>query len=416
MKKLWRIFAVVTALCMMLTTVAFAAEAADDATTAEEPAATDEAAEGEEEPAADDTEEPVNTVVQPDDNLYPVALDDYNGLSQIPFMTRLFTQNHINWTLVQLGEPVEGVFGQTVEANWDNTKFLIEWKDTDTNNFTQDPLLVLQISDNGILQEPLTSGTVGELGYCGYYTFTFTDITLKSDGFEDVLIPGRTIENYKLQAKQEAGWISGAAYELDLMPEIKAQLGLDTQQISEYIYNLSSVTTTVTFNAYNGVTTEALEEMKAEAEAAEAAVLEEIQQYVDAVDAAAAVVDDEAASLEDKQAAVEDALEAANAAIALATGHLNAEEIANGLLDKADELGETVLELQKELEEAEEEENQAEEPSADDEAPAADDAEEGAPAVDSESGSSTVVIVIVVVVVVIAIIAVVVVLGKKKKA
>ena len=141
MKKLWRIFAVVTALCMMLTTVAFAAEAADDATTAEEPAATDEAAEGEEEPAADDTEEPVNTVVQPDDNLYPVALDDYNGLSQIPFMTRLFTQNHINWTLVQLGEPVEGVFGQTVEANWDNTKFLIEWKDTDTNNFTQDPLL-----------------------------------------------------------------------------------------------------------------------------------------------------------------------------------------------------------------------------------------------------------------------------------
>ena len=241
MKKLWRIFAVVTALCMMLTTVAFAAEAADDATTAEEPAATDEAAEGEEEPAADDTEEPVNTVVQPDDNLYPVALDDYNGLSQIPFMTRLFTQNHINWTLVQLGEPVEGVFGQTVEANWDNTKFLIEWKDTDTNNFTQDPLLVLQISDNGILQEPLTSGTVGELG-------------------------------------------------------------------------------------------------------------------------------------------------------------------------------ETVLELQKELEEAEEEENQAEEPSADDEAPAADDAEEGAPATDSESGSSAVVIVIVVVVVVIAIIAVVVVLGKKKKA
>ena len=78
MKKLWRIYAVVTALCMMLTTVAFAAEAADDATTAEEPAATDEAAEGEEEPAADDTEEPVNTVVQ----LYVYLLSCRSGRLQ----------------------------------------------------------------------------------------------------------------------------------------------------------------------------------------------------------------------------------------------------------------------------------------------------------------------------------------------
>ena len=363
-------------------------------------------------PAVDETEEqPVNNVVQPDDNLYPVALDDYNGLSQIPFMTRVFTQSHYNWKLVELGAPITGTLGQTVEANWTDIKGLIEWLDEDTNGFSHDPYLVLQMSDDEILSEGLPSdAAVGDLGYVGYYTFTFTDITINSDGFETVVIPGDTVENYKLVPKNEGGWISGGAYEYNLSPYIKQTLGLDTVQLCEFISNITSISTTVTLDAYNGVTADMLEELKAEAEAAEAAVLEEINGYSETVSNAESVVNDEAASIEDKKTAAEDALEAANNAVAAAEGYPDLLETANALLETANELNDTVAELEEAEAVTETEQLDEEEPVADEDSSV--DTQTAADA--GEQGSSTVVIVVVIVVV-IAVVAVIAVLAAKKK-
>ena len=393
-------------------TLALAGEHADTITDdTATPAATTDDTTADDTTADDTTTEtttPVNTVVQEGDNLYPVELDDYNGLSQIPFMTRIFTQNDINWKLVELGAPLTGVLGDTIEANWTDTKFLIQWVETDTNDYTLDPKLILQISDNGILQEGLESGAAtGDLGYLGYYTFTYTDITITSDGYEDVVLPGQTIENYKLQAKQEAGWISGAAYEINLMPMIKEQLGLTTEQVCDYIYNLTSFSTTVSFDAYNGVTVEALADLQAQAEAEEAAVIENLAQYTDRVDAAEEIVNDETSTdLTAKRDAAQDAMDAANEALAAAEGYPNATETANELLDRAETLMETVVELEEEAEEAAQEEEEANTP-----APAEDDTSS-----DSSSSSSTVVIIVIVAVVVVAaIIIIIVVAGKKKK-
>ena len=353
---------------------------------------------------------PVNTtVVREDDNIYPVELDDYNGLSQIPFMTRVFTQSHFNWKLVELGAPITGTLGQTVEANWTDIQGLVEWLDEDTNSFSQDPYLVLQMSDDEILSEGLPSdAAVGDLGYVGYYTFTYTDITINSEGFDTVVIPGDTIENCRLVPKNEGGWISGAAYEYNLSPYIKQTLGLDTVQLCEFISNITSISTTVTLDAYNGVTADRLEELKAEAEAAEAAAVEEVNGYSEAVSSAESVVNDETASIEDKKTAAEDALEAANNAVAAAEGYHDLLETANALLETANELNDTVAELEEA--EAEAELSNEEEPVADENGSA--DTQTAADA--GEQGSSTVVIVVVIVVV-IAVVAVIAVLAAKKK-
>ena len=324
-------------------------------------------------------------------------------------MTRVFTQSHYNWKLVELGAPITGTLGQTVEANWTDIQGLVEWLDEDTNSFSQDPYLVLQMSDDEILSEGLPSdAAVGDLGYVGYYTFTYTDITINSEGFDTVVIPGDTIENCRLVPKNEGGWISGAAYEYNLSPYIKQTLGLDTVQLCEFISNITSISTTVTLDAYNGVTADRLEELKAEAEAAEAAAVEEVNGYSEAVSSAESVVNDETASIEDKKTAAEDALEAANNAVAAAEGYPDLLETANALLETANELNDTVAELEEA--EAEAELSNEEEPAADENGSA--DTQTAADA--GEQGSSTVVIVVVIVVV-IAVVAVIAVLAAKKK-
>lgn len=335
-----------------------------------------------------------------------IDLTNYASLRDAEFGVTLATQEVVTWASTTLGGEQTGYLGDTLDIAWTDTELLANFTEEQTNNYTIDPKFFVQISDSGYLKMP-DGAEVGDTGETARYSFTYTDITITADGYDDVVVPGDTID-VRFTVKQEDGWTSGTAVDIDLVESIKEQLGLDTQGLCEYINSVTGVTTTVTFNSWNGRTKAELDEFVAQVEAEEAAVIENLAQYTDRVDAAEEIVNDETSTdLTAKRDAAQDAMDAANEALAAAEGYPNATETANELLDRAETLMETVVELEEEAEEAAQEEEEANTP-----APAEDDTSS-----DSSSGSSStvVIIVIVAVVVVAAIIIIIVVAGKKKK-
>lgn len=362
--------------------------------------------------------------IKPTDNLYPVADDDYYGLMSIPLAVSASSQSRVDWTSVSFGDSYVMYLGDTIEVSWTDTKLLANWTDTSTNNFSVTPKLTLNFADNGILAEGIAEGSeVGTAGYVGYYSFSYGDVTFTSEGYEDVVIPGDSIENFKLTSRQEDGWVSGGTYDHDFASDIRDTLGLNIEQLCDYIYNLTSISTTVTFDGYNNIPAETVAAMQADAEAKDAELVTMVAEKKAAIEAAAAIIADEAAELADKEAALADAAAAADEAVTAAGNYPLAAEAAAELPAMVEELTATVTELQEaaaaepEVTEPAEEEPEAEteepeeEPEAEVTEPVAEEETD-----ESSSGSSTTVIIIVVVVVVIAIIAVVAVLGKKKKA
>lgn len=349
--------------------------------------------------------EHADTRVEKADEPMEINKDTYLTLQNAPFSTQLFSQDVVSWGWVTVGAVQDGVFGQTLELNWEDCKMTMNWGADKTNDFTSEPKFRIQVADGGFLKLP-EGAVAGDTGDTARYSFDYTDITIKADGYNDVIVPGGSFKNTRFTIKQENGYTSGTAVEIDLVPEIKAQLGLaDCAALCEYLKNVTAVSTTITFTEFEGRTVADLDAFLVELNAEDEAKIAELQEYIDRVTAAQTIVDDEATDLTAKQEAVDDAKKAANRAVKEAEGYTKATETANGLVAQAEAMAKTVEELAAPAEPEVPEEEPKDEPA---------DATPEEPAAE-EGGNTGLIVGIIIAVVAVAIILVVV-LGKKKKA
>jgi|GEM_PF-1817681 len=339
-----------------------------------------------------------------------IDLTNYASLRDAEFGVTLATQEVVTWASTTLGGEQTGYLGDTLDIAWIDTELLANFTEEQTNNYTIDPKFFVQISDSGYLKMP-DGAEVGDTGETARYSFTYTDITITADGYDDVVVPGDTID-VRFTVKQEDGWTSGTAVDIDLVESIKEQLGLDTQGLCEYINSVTGVTTTVTFNSWNGRTKAELDEFVAQVDADDEAMLAKLTECETKITEAKAVIDDETASLEDAKTALEDVKTAyEEASEGVGDYYPKSAEKAIELESQITELETAVAELEAQAEQEAEEEAATTEPAEDPEE--SDDT--SAPADDGSFGTTGVIVGIVIAVVVVIVIIIIAVAGGKKK-
>ena len=339
-----------------------------------------------------------------------IDLTNYASLRDAEFGVTLATQEVVTWASTTLGGEQIGYLGDTLDIAWTDTELLANFTEEQTNNYTIDPKFFVQISDSGYLKMP-DGAEVGDTGETARYSFTYTDITITADGYDDVVVPGDTID-VRFTVKQEDGWTSGTAVDIDLVESIKEQLGLDTQGLCEYINSVTGAATTVTFNSWNGRTKAELDEFVAQVDADDEAMLAKLTECETKITEAKAVIDDETASLEDAKTALEDVKTAyEEASEGVGDYYPKSAEKAIELESQITELETAVAELEAQAEQEAEEEAATTEP--------AEDLEESddtsAPADDGSFGTTGVIVGIVIAVVVVIVIIIIAVAGGKKK-
>ena len=339
-----------------------------------------------------------------------IDLTNYASLRDAEFGVTLATQEVVTWASTTLGGEQTGYLGDTLDIAWTDTELLANFTEEQTNNYTIDPKFFVQISDSGYLKMP-DGAEVGDTGETARYSFTYTDITITADGYDDVVVPGDTID-VRFTVKQEDGWTSGTAVDIDLVESIKEQLGLDTQGLCEYINSVTGVTTTVTFNSWNGRTKAELDEFVAQVDADDEAMLAKLTECETKITEAKAVIDDETASLEDAKTALEDVKTAyEEASEGVGDYYPKSAEKAIELESQITELETAVAELEAQAEQEAEEEAATTEPA--EEPEESDDT--SAPADDGSFGTTGVIVGIVIAVVVVIVIIIIAVAGGKKK-
>lgn len=362
----------------------------------------------------DPVEEPIELTAKNYQNMYAVSV-----------YAQLYTQGKVDWSewksmstgsSLKLGGSVtpEGWQGMAPhdvfsEAAVDEDGNEVDVDAKKTSNFTVDPVWSMQIGDDNFLAPSLTGKDVGATGDSGRYQFTYTDITIKATGYNDVVVPGATITP-KWLIKQENGYTSGAATTIDLVIPAKEQLGLTTEQlVKEYIPAVTDVLTTITFDKFELLTLDdvkAFEETLVELE--QAFIDTELADDTAKVNAALEAAKAEGATADDIAKALSDATKAVNHAKKLCENN-NYSGIALEHCEKT--LGDAVAEIQALADAAA--------TPAEDEAPAEDAKDEKPAAADTpaeeKSGNTGMVVGIIVVVAVIVVAAVGIVLGKKKK-
>ena len=331
--------------------------------------------------------------------------NNYQDVLNNSIYIQLYTQCRVDlsgWAAIGTGTQVP--WTQTVDYTWDSIAMLMNYDETTTADYTVDPVFSMQINDNGWLKLP-EGAVAGDLGDEADYVISYGDITIKAEGYNDVVIPGGVIDT-TWQIKEEGGWQSGNNSSVDFITPIKTQLGLDTAALCEYLKVLTSVSTSVTYVSYNLVDQAVMDAYLVQLDAEDEALIVELQEYADKVTEAKAAADAANGDVAALEAAASDAQKAVNRAIKEAEGYTKATEWANALQATVDEINAMVEAAKAPVEETPaEDETPADETPVDDETPT-DTASEG---------GATGIIIAVVAVVVIAVVAVVAFLAKKKK-
>ena len=286
-----------------------------------------------------------------------------------------------------------------------------------TNDYTVDPRFFIQITDSGYLKLP-EGAQVGDTGETATYTFTYSDITITADGYDDVVVSGGTLDGIRFTVKQEDGWTSGTSFEIDLTEPVKEQLGLDTEGLCEYLTNVTEVTTTVTFDAWNGRTKDDLDWYLSVLEDEDKNILAIIQRNMDGVMEAKAVFEDETSDLTAKQEALKNAFAALeHTETYVREYHTQSMEVLTEMRAIVEELSSEVEKLEAKAQEQEQQEDQdAQEPSVSGESGETVTEEDGAASsTDEENGSGSGVIIVTVIAVAVAVIIIIAAAGSKKK-
>lgn len=351
-----------------------------------------------------------DTRVDPEPEPMKLTPKNYTDVLNNSIYVQLYTQNRVDWSgWASVGTGGATAWNSSSDYLWEGIKMIMNYDNTTTAEYTVDPVFSMQINDNGWLKLP-DGAVTGDTGDSAEYVITYTDIIIKAEGFDDVVIPGATI-NAAWLIKEEGGWQSGNSSTVDLVAPIKAQLGLDTAALCDYLKNsLTSVSTSVSFVSYNLVDGDVMDAYLVQLDAEDEALIVELQEYADRVNAAKAIADDEASELAAIEEAASDAQKAVNRASKEAEGYTKATAWVAELQTIVDELNAKIEELKAPAEE----EAPVEDPAED---PVEDPAEEPADTTVDEpaEGGSTGIVIAIVAVVVIAVVVVIILVSKKKK-
>ena len=286
--------------------------------------------------------------------------DNFMSLRDSKFGVSLAVRNASGETGLLVGE-TDGVFGGTVKISWEGSSGLTE----DRIGVRGEPELFIMITDGGYLKLP-EGAQVGDTGETATYTFTYTDITITADGYDNVVVPGGTLDDIRFTVKQEDDWTSGTSVEIDLTEPVKEQLGLDTEGLCEYLTNVTEVTTTVTFDAWNGRTKDDLDWYLSVLEDEDKNILAIIQRNMDGVMEAKAVIEDETSDLTAKQEALKNAFAALeHTETYVREYHTQSMEVLTEMRAIVEELSSAVEKLEAEAQEQEQQEQQTQQEDSD---------------------------------------------------
>lgn len=355
--------------------------------------------------------EHADTRVDPEEKPMELTAKNYEEVKNASLSLSIHSNDNFErsrwqgWIATAANVPLTG----SVDVEWTEfTKYDFTADTATTKEYTVAPQFSIDINDNGYLKLP-ENAEAGTTGNKAKYAYTYSDITLTAEGFADVVIPGATVSQTWEISMASWGSPTGNGSTIDLAAALKNS-GLSVEDICKFMNALTSVKFTLSFDSLNLVDKTVLDEYAVTFAAEDEAKIAEIQEYIDRVEAAKAVLNDTTADAAAKQDAADDAKKAANRAVKEVEGYPNATAKAQELVAAAEDLVAQAAEAKAAEEAANAEANKP----AEDAAPVEDDA----PAASStDSGSNTGLIVgIIIAVVVVAIIAVVAVLGKKKKA
>ena len=344
--------------------------------------------------------------------------DNFMSLRDSKFGVSLAVRNASGETGLLVGE-TDGVFGGTVKISWEGSSGLTE----DRIGVRGEPELFIMITDSGYLKLP-EGAQVGDTGETATYTFTYTDITITADGYDNVVVPGGTLDDIRFTVKQEDGWTSGTSVEIDLTEPVKEQLGLDTEGLCEYLTNVTEVTTTVTFDAWNGRTKDDLDWYLSVLEDEDKNILAIIQRNMDGVMEAKAVIEDETSDLTAKQEALKNAFAALeHTETYVREYHTQSMEVLTEMRAIVEELSSAVEKLEAEAQEQEQQEQQTQQEDSDAQEPGVsgesgehvNEENEATSSADEENGGGSGVIIGIVIAVVVVIIIIAAAGSKRKK-
>lgn len=355
--------------------------------------------------------EHADTRVDPEEKPMELTAKNYETVKNASLNLSIHSNDNFEWSRWQdwTTTTVNVPLTQSVDVEWTEfTKYDFTADTATTKEYTVAPQFSIDINDAGFLTIP-EGAAEGDKGDKAKYAYTYSDITLTAEGFADVVIPGTTLSQTWEIYVPSWGGTAGNGSTIDLAAGLKAA-GLSVEDICKFMNALTSVKFTLSFDSLNLVDKTVLDEYAVTFAAEDEAKIAEIQEYIDRVEAAKAVLNDTTADAAAKQDAADDAKKAANRAVKEVEGYPNATAKAQELVAAAEDLVAQAADAKAAEEAANAEANKPAEDAApvEDEAPAASS---------TDGGSNTGLIVgIIIAVVVVAIIAVVAVLGKKKKA
>lgn len=125
--------------------------------------------------------------------------------------------------------------GETLEFSAKNAGEF--WKDQ--YDGTVPIALRLQFTD-------LTMDAAGDKTTIGY---TLSDITVKATGYDDYVVPGKTVEAKRLEAVEQSWGLSNNSEEVDLYLD-KAPCGSDPVEQAKYLAAITDITFTISYDFY----------------------------------------------------------------------------------------------------------------------------------------------------------------------
>jgi len=347
-----------------------------------------------------------DTRVETADLPMELTSDNYTTVQGLKIGAQAYGQENVTWSnWTSVGSYTSVGYGDSVDISWDYDAYTFNglFTEENTNGWTVNPALAIQIQDDGYLQLPDDAQT-GDTGDSARFTFTYSDITITAEGYDDIVISGDTVTT-RWTIKEEGGWTSGTSKAVDLLAPIMEATGLDLQGVVEqYLPSMKNISFSLSFDAFELVYPEDIDAFLVELDAEDEEVLASLQEYIDRVDAAEEIINNEESTLEEMEDALDDAKKAANRSTKAAEGYPKAEAAAQELQDRVTELTATVEAAQAAAEPAEE--DVVEEDSS---------ADTSSSSSSSSSSTGVVVGIIIVIVVIVVVVVVVVVTGKKKK-
>ncbi|MCD7823267.1 MAG: hypothetical protein LUG86_04530 [Oscillospiraceae bacterium] len=348
-----------------------------------------------------------DTRVETADLPMELTADNYTTVQGLKIGAQAYGQENVTWSnWTSVGSYTSVGYGESVDVSWDYDAYTFDglFTEENTSGWTVNPALAIQIQDDGYLTLPEDS-QAGDTGDSARFTFTYSDITITAEGYDDIVISGDTVTT-RWTIKDEGGWTSGTSKAIDILAPIMEATGLDLQGVVEqYLPSMKNVSFSLSFDAFELVYPEDIDAFLVELDAEDDEVLASLQEYIDRVDAAEEIINNSESTLEEMEDALDDAKKAANRATKAAEGYTKATAAADELQSRVTELTAAVEAAQAAAAPAEEEVVEEEDTSADTSSSSS----------SSSSNVGVIVGIIIVIVVIVVVVVVVVVTGKKKK-